>query len=143
MRGGKIFIRDTVGYRAGIHMKAYQNKIPVIVIGKTAGSFLGEYQAGGTIILLGLGHDGIPMGDFCGTGMHGGRMFIRTNEMPKDLPKQITSRIATQDDMKTIRADVEQFCAYFGENADKVMDHAFYLITPNSANPYKQMYTYI
>ncbi len=143
MRGGKVFIRDTVGYRAGIHMKAYEDKQPVVVVGKTAGDFLGEYQAGGTIIVLGLGQNGIPMGDFCGTGMHGGRIFIRTDKMPEDLPKQITSRPATPEDLLGIRADVEQFCAYFGEDADKVMDHTFYLLTPNSANPYKQMYTYI
>jgi glutamate synthase domain-containing protein 3 len=143
MRGGKIFIRDTVGYRAGIHMKAYQDKIPVVVIGKSAGSFLGEYQAGGTIIVLGLGQEGIPVGGFCGTGMHGGRMFVRTDKMPEDLPKQIVSRVATPEDLKVIRADVEQFCKYFGENAERVMDHKFYLLTPNSANPYRQMYTYI
>jgi glutamate synthase domain-containing protein 3 len=123
MRGGKIFIRDTVGYRAGIHMKAYQDKIPVVV--------------------LGLGQEGIPVGGFCGTGMHGGRMFVRTDKMPEDLPKQIVSRVATPEDLKVIRADVEQFCKYFGENAERVMDHKFYLLTPNSANPYRQMYTYI
>ena len=53
-RGGKIFIRDSVGYRAGIHMKEYQDKKPVLVIGGAAQDFLGEYMAGGIIILLGL-----------------------------------------------------------------------------------------
>ena len=52
MRGGKIFVRGDAGYRAGIHMKEYApendpEKIPVMVIGGCAGSFLGEYQAGG------------------------------------------------------------------------------------------------
>jgi len=28
MRGGKIFIRDNVGYRASIHMKEYGDKNP-------------------------------------------------------------------------------------------------------------------
>lgn len=41
MRGGRIFIRDSAGYRAGIHMKAYKDKIPLMVIGGAAGSFLG------------------------------------------------------------------------------------------------------
>lgn len=54
MRGGEIFIRDNAGYRAGIHMKAYKQHKPVIVIGGRAGSFLGEYQAGGLILVLGL-----------------------------------------------------------------------------------------
>lgn len=39
-------------------MKAYQDKQPVIVIGGRAGSFLGEYQAGGTILVLGQHTDG-------------------------------------------------------------------------------------
>ena len=47
MRGGEIFVRGSAGYRAGVHMKAYEDKLPVMVIGGCAGSFLGEYQAGG------------------------------------------------------------------------------------------------
>ena len=63
MRGGTIFIEGNVGYRAGIHMKAYQTHIPVLVVGGEAGSFLGEYQAGGYIIVLGLNtRDHAPVG---------------------------------------------------------------------------------
>ena len=54
MRGGKIFVKGNAGYRAGIHMKEYKEKKPVIVIGGRAGSFLGEYQAGGIIVVLNL-----------------------------------------------------------------------------------------
>ena len=54
MRGGRIFVKGNAGYRAGIHMKAYNEKMPVMVIGGTAGSLLGEYQAGGVIVVLGL-----------------------------------------------------------------------------------------
>lgn len=54
MRGGKIYVRGNAGYRAGIHMKAYKDKVPLMVIGGKAGSFLGEYQAGGLIIVLNL-----------------------------------------------------------------------------------------
>lgn len=58
MRGGRIYIKGNAGYRAGIHMKAYKDKKPIMVIGGRAGSFLGEYQAGGIIIVLGLNIDG-------------------------------------------------------------------------------------
>ena len=51
MRGGRILIRDEVGYRAGIHMKAYREHMPVMVVGRSAGSFLGEYLAGGLILV--------------------------------------------------------------------------------------------
>ena len=33
MRGGEIYVQGNAGYRVGIHMKAYQDKQPVIVIG--------------------------------------------------------------------------------------------------------------
>ena len=54
MRGGRIFIRDDVGYRVGIHMKEYEGRRPVIVIGGTTQHFLGEYMAGGVLVVLGL-----------------------------------------------------------------------------------------
>ena len=54
MRGGKIYVKGNAGYRAGIHMKEYKEKKPLMIIGGYAGSFLGEYQAGGVIIVLGL-----------------------------------------------------------------------------------------
>lgn len=85
MRGGEIYVRDNAGYRAGIHMKAYADRFPVIVIGGKCGSFLGEYQAGGLIIVLGNGVDDDELiGHFCGTGMHGGRIFLRCREIKKN-----------------------------------------------------------
>lgn len=44
MRGGKILVRGNAGYRVGIHMKAYREQKPLIMIGGEAGSFLGEYR---------------------------------------------------------------------------------------------------
>ena len=78
-RGGKILVRDDVGYRAGIHMKEYQEKKPVIVIGGTAQDFVGEYMAGGVLILLGLnlGKSTRHKAKFIGTGMHGGVIYLR------------------------------------------------------------------
>lgn len=61
MRGGKIYVKGNAGYRAGIHMKEYKDKIPVMVIGGKAGSFLGEYRAGGIIIVLGMCDDDKPI----------------------------------------------------------------------------------
>ena len=61
MRGGTIYVQGNAGYRAGVHMKAYQDTLPVMVIGGRTGSFLGEYQAGGLILVLGLHQDGKPI----------------------------------------------------------------------------------
>ena len=88
MRGGSIFVRGNAGYRCGIHMKAYREKQPRIVIGGRAGSFLGEYQAGGRILVLGLGleEEQPPVGAFPAMGQHGGAIFLRCRRPPQDLP---------------------------------------------------------
>ncbi|NLM50860.1 MAG: glutamate synthase, partial [Clostridiaceae bacterium] len=91
MRGGEIYIKGNAGYRVGIHMKEYADKIPVIVVGGKVGDFLGEYQAGGIIVVLGIGVEGIPVGAFCGTGMHGGKIYIRSSQIPVGLPKQVVA----------------------------------------------------
>ena len=90
-RGGKLFIRDDVGYRAGIHMKEYQDKKPVLVIGGTAQDFLGEYMAGGILILLGLnlGEGEYHKAKFIGTGMHGGVIYLRGNVEEYQLGKEV------------------------------------------------------
>ena len=143
MRGGSIFIRGDVGYRAGIHMKAYKDAQPVIVVGGKAGSFLGEYQAGGTIVVLGLEEDDRPIvGEFCATGMHGGKIVLRTSKVPEDLPAQVNCHPATKEDMEQISGYLDQFCQDFSLDRNKVEEGSFIVITPNTKNPYRQLYTH-
>ncbi len=141
MRGGKIFVQGDAGYRAGIHMKAYKDKFPVLVIGGKAGSFLGEYQAGGIILVLGIDSDSkTNVGYFTGNGMHGGKIILRSDELP-DLPEQIISHTADGKEREEIRKYVEEYCSYFGGEVDEIMKKDFFVLSANSANPYKQLYT--
>ena len=141
MRGGRIYVKGNAGYRAGIHMKAYQEKVPVMVIGGKAGSFLGEYQAGGVIVVLDLLEpDGRIVGQFPCTGMHGGRMFLRSECRDVAFPEQVTARPAGPEDLRELRQYVEEFCFLFGYDAGQVMDAPFTIVTPDSHNPYRQMY---
>ena len=140
MRGGEIFVRGDAGYRAGIHMKAYREKSPLLVIGGSAGSFLGEYQAGGTIIVLGLDTQRRIVGFFPCTGMHGGKMFLRGDCRDVRFPDQVTVREADETDRCELRAHLRDYCAVFGLDPDAVTDAPFTVVTPDSANPYKQMY---
>ncbi len=142
MRGGVIYVRDGAGYRAGIHMKSYKEKLPVLVIGGAAGCFLGEYQAGGLIIVLGLGCKGIPVGAFCGTGMHGGKIVLRSDEIPDDLPKQVVTREATKEDMAEIDTYISAYAEKFKVSKKDIMDHKFFVLYPDTKNPYKQLYTH-
>ena len=143
MRGGAIYVRDAAGYRAGIHMKAYEDRLPVLVIGGSAGSFLGEYQAGGVIVVLGLDRtDGQPpIGNFCGTGMHGGRIYLRCSVAP-ELSPQVDVRAAEEADLAAIANYVRTYAAAFGRDADEILSAQFFVLSPNSKNPYKQMYVY-
>ncbi len=141
MRGGEIYIQGNAGYRVGIHMKAYQEHFPVIVIGGKAGDFLGEYQAGGIIIVLGIGfEDSVPVGAFCGTGMHGGAIFIRSQTPPKDLPAQVSCVKCEEDDLKQVETYIKEYGRLFEVDRDKLMNSTFYKLLPNSNNPYRQLY---
>ena len=140
MRGGSIFIEGNVGYRAGIHMKSYLDKSPLLVIGGRAGSFLGEYQAGGTIAVLGLEESDEPIvGNFCGMGMYGGKIFLRGGRIPA-LPQRLVVRTAEAADLAELESALRRFCGHFGRDLEQVMDAPFQVITPDSANSYKQLY---
>lgn len=141
MRGGKIFVKGNAGYRAGIHMKAYKEKQPALVIGGKAGSFLGEYQAGGTIIVLGLTDDEKPIvSNFPGTGMHGGKMYLRSDCSNIRFPSQVRATRATKADLDEIKPYLTEYCALLGLEVNDVMNAEFTVITPDTKNPYKQMY---
>jgi glutamate synthase domain-containing protein 3 len=145
MRGGKIFIRDDVGYRVGIHMKGFRDKQPVLVIGGCAGDFLGEYQAGGCLILLGMTKsrrkDSV-VGDYCGTGMHGGVMYIRGQFNPDFLGKEVKSFELTDEDTMRIKPIIQEFASTFGITDDIFDFHRYSKIIPASTRPYGRLYAY-
>lgn len=143
MRGGRIYVKGNTGYRAGIHMKAYEELKPVIVVGGRAGSFLGEYQAGGIIVVLGQHDDGLPiMSNFCGTGMHGGVMYLRCEKLPHKIPSQIAAEVVFGKKIPELAAIVSDFCTFFPEyDAEKLLNANYTVLRPDSENPYKQMYT--
>ena len=141
MRGGEIYIEGNAGYRAGIHMKAYKEHKPVLVIGGRAGSFLGEYQAGGLILVLALHTDGRNVvGFFPCTGMHGGKMVFRGDVSNVPFPSQVTTRAATEEDRAEFAPYVREYCRLFGRDAEAMLAERYTVVTPDSKNPYQQMY---
>ena len=141
MRGGNIFVGGSAGYRAGIHMKAYEDQVPLMVIGGKAGSFLGEYQAGGTIIVLNLETPGEKcVGFFPCTGMHGGKLFLRSDCADVRFPEQVTARSAGAGDLQELRQYLTEYCGLFRLDLEEVLSAPFTVVTPDSRNPYQQMY---
>jgi glutamate synthase domain-containing protein 3 len=143
-RGGKIFIREDAGYRAGIHMKEYQDKKPVLVIGGTAQDFLGEYMAGGTLILLGLN---LSEGEchrarFIGTGMHGGVIYLRGSVEDYQLGKEIGIAELEENDRQVLRQFVGEFACQFDYDAGEILEHKFTKLFPRWLRPYGRLYAY-
>jgi glutamate synthase domain-containing protein 3 len=143
-RGGSIFIRDDAGYRAGIHMKGYQDKRPVLVIGGTTQDFVGEYMAGGVLVLLGLT---LKEGEqhqarFIGTGMHGGVIYLRGDVSDFQLGKEVGRAEPDEADGKLLEQLVGRYAGYFGLNAGEIMNQPFVKLFPRWLRPYGRLYTY-
>jgi len=152
MRGGSIFVRDDVGYRVGIHMKEYMDKIPKLVIGGTAQDFLGEYMAGGIILVLGLTPEegALQKADHIATGMHGGTIYIRGKVDPHQLGIDVEQLEMEQCDIRTVETLVESYVSFFKEDASKgkpldasdILSGKFIKLRPLSKRPYAKIYAY-
>ena len=143
-RGGKIFVREGVGYRAGIHMKEYEDKKPALIIGGTAQDFLGEYMAGGILVLLGLD---LAEGEnhrakFIGTGMHGGAIYLRGSVEDYQLGKEVGVAGLEEADTRIVRRYVGEYIAHFGGDIDKIMERKFIKLFPRWLRPYGRLYAY-
>lgn len=143
MRDGSIYIKNSVACRGGIHMKEFEAMKPVLVIGKNAGSFLGEYMAGGTIVLLGLN---LKKGDklfgtHCASGMHGGKIFVRGSFPKENLSANIKVAALTKEDEKELLGYVKKYCKYFGADLDEIMSKPFKKLVPATSRPYANLYT--
>jgi glutamate synthase domain-containing protein 3 len=144
MRGGKLYIRNNVGYRVGIHMKEYKRQVPVIIAGGTAGDFFGEYMAGGVLILLGLERrQGEPLtGDYLGTGMHGGVIYLRGPVEPYKLGKEVAVLELDDGDEKILGKYLKEYCDCFGLDYQAVREEPFVKLLPVSSRPYGRLYVY-
>jgi glutamate synthase domain-containing protein 3 len=135
MRGGQVYIQGYAGYRAGIHMKEYMDKVPLIVIGGKGGDFLGEYMAGGRIVVLGLGlgENEMSAGRFFGTGMHGGMMYIRGKVNEALMGREIAAKPLDQNDEAFLRQVTAQYAAYFGADVSAIQPGDFRKYHPKAS----------
>jgi glutamate synthase domain-containing protein 3 len=144
MRGGKIFIRGDAGYRVGIHMKAYNEFFPVIVIGGRAGNFLGEYMAGGLIVVLGLKveMDKSPVGTYVGTGMHAGKIYVRGSVRNYQLGKEIMLFDIDKNDREELDPLLLEYCENLNLPWEEIRKGPFVKLSPYSHRPYGKLYSY-
>lgn len=137
MRGGRILVRDGCGWRVGIHMKQYGDKAPAIVIGGDAGSFLGEYMAGGVIVLMGTA------GPYLATGMHGGVIYLKHVLDERDIPAGLVQEPVDEHDCRVLARLLGEYNEKFAEEIGGPVDatgEGFFRLRPANSRPYASMY---
>ena len=142
MRGGRVYVRGSVGYRVGIHMKGFMDMIPVMIAGGTAGNFCAEYMAGGVMIVLGLDSHGPAVGDYFGTGMHGGVVYVRGSIDKDQVGKEVKIFDVDEKDRGVLSDCLKPYCDIFKLPLQNILKSRFSKIIPVSSRPYGKMYAY-
>jgi glutamate synthase domain-containing protein 3 len=142
MRGGKVFVRDTIGYRGGIHMKQYLDKRPVLVLGGSGSSFLGEYMAGGLILVLRRFPDTMNSERGIGSGIHGGEIIIRGEINDDCLGVGTKKNPCTKEEITRISPLILEFAEKFGIDPAPFLTSEYTRISPASARPFANKYTW-
>ncbi len=143
MRGGKVFIRDNIGYRGGIHMKQYKEENrPILVVGGTAHSFLGEYMAGGLVLVLGIGKEKSITDRGIGSGIHGGEIIIRGEVDDYLLGVGAKKFKFNESDLERIAPVIKSFCEHFKLDPAEFLDTNYTRIAPSSSRPFANKYVW-
>jgi glutamate synthase domain-containing protein 3 len=123
-------------------MKEYQAKRPILVVGGSARAFLGEYMAGGLVIVLGV--DGVtPVSERgVGSGIHGGEIIVRGRIDPTCLGGGAEQKKVTNDQKKAIRPILEDFARAFTIDPEPILAADYSRIIPASGRPFANMYTW-
>lgn len=142
MRGGEIYVRDDIGYRGGIHMKQYREKRPTLVVGGTTRAFLGEYMAGGLILVLGRTSTRPIRERGVGSGIHGGKIIIRGDLDDRYLGVGARKLPLEKDDMEEIYPLIRNYAACFDIDPEPFNDDAYIQVVPSSSRPFAGKYTW-
>jgi glutamate synthase domain-containing protein 3 len=142
MRGGRVYVRDNIGYRGGIHMKQYMEKRPILVVGGAARAFLGEYMAGGLLIVLGLSGIAPVSERGVGSGIHGGEIIVRGAVDPLYLGVGAKQQPVSPEKKAEIKPILEDFARAFGIDAAQLLAADYTRIIPASARPFANKYTW-
>ncbi len=125
-------------------LKEYQDKRPALVIGGSAQDCLGEYMAGGVLILLGLnlGEGEHHKAKFIGTGMHGGVIYLRGSVEDYQLGKEVGVAELDENDRPILEQFVGKFAAHFSYKVEAILSRKFVKLFPRWLRPYGTLYAY-
>ena len=142
MRNGKIYIRGSAGFRAGIMMKEYGRKKPIMIIGERIGDYLGEYMAGGTIIVLGysMAQDESPVGHYVASGIFGGTVWIRGMVSREQIGNGNICKRASENELEEIIPYIKEYSEIFNISFDEILSKFFWKITKSVGRPFGKLY---
>ena len=100
-------------------------------------------MAGGIQILLGLNRgDREIVGNYVGTGMHGGALYIRDVHLPEwKWGPTVFPHELDDADHAMLRNLLTEFCADFGFDVEVVLAEPFLKLQPRSSRPYAKAYS--
>lgn len=142
VRNGKIYIKGSAGFRAGIMMKEYKRKHPVMIIGETIGDYVGEYMAGGTIIILGcsLKKGESPVARHVASGIFGGQLFIRGYVANDQLGDGAVISEAAPYEIEKIIPHLTEYSEIFGIDLNEILNSSFSVIRRAGQRPFGNLY---
>lgn len=96
------------------------------------------------MILLGLGRKpGEPIaGDYLGTGMHGGVIYVRGEVDKSRLGREVSVFELTQEDKAKIKEILTEYCRDLDMDLKEIMNEKFIKLVPVSHRPYGNMYVH-
>jgi len=99
-------------------------------------------MAGGIIILLGLERrPGHPIaGDYLGTGMHGGTIFVRGEVDNRRVGKEVGIEKPDDAEYEILKREISEFARIFHINGDEILSAPFVKLYPKTHRPYGPMY---
>lgn len=137
-RGGILLVKGNSGYRVGIHIKEFEGVGVNLVIGGFVNDYLGEYMAGGTILVLGQGVEGSPVGLHVGAGMHGGRIYVRGLVEKHQLGTGACLAEMTEKDHQVVESLTDQYEKAFGIEIDRSVGYS--KVIPLDSRPFRGHY---
>ena len=124
-------------------MKQYEVEArPILVVGGTAHSFLGEYMAGGLVLVLGIGKEKAMTDRGIGSGIHGGEIIIRGEVDDYLLGVGAKKFKFTEADLERIAPVIKSFCEQFGYDPKEFLDTNYTRIAPASSRPFASKYVW-
>jgi len=112
------------------------------VVGGSSRAFLGEYMAGGLIIVLGLGEKPAVEERGIGSGIHGGEIYLRGEVPSYLLGVGATEKPAGDDERERIAPYLREFAGLFGMDAGALLSEEYVRIAPASSRPFANTYTW-